>query len=183
MCVQNANDQCVLQFTLLLAAGCVLHRRTSRAIHHRELYLYCFRGLELIIHVMVHNLAEACPREQATTARAVSSRFVARGRPRGIIICPIQPRCVSGRVQHLKLAPSLSARESLWILPVHLRKSLRRGSLALHGRPIGWYVTYRCDATRFRAGTTARSARREVTYAYDFSGPEHGYPDKAFNLV
>ena len=39
MCVQNANDQCVLQFTLLLAAGCVLHRRTSRAIHHRELYL------------------------------------------------------------------------------------------------------------------------------------------------
>ena len=37
MCVQSANDQCVLQFTLLLAAGCVLHRRTSRAIHHREL--------------------------------------------------------------------------------------------------------------------------------------------------
>lgn len=46
MCVQNANDQCVLQFTLLLAAGCVLHRRTSRAIHHRELSSEPFRGLE-----------------------------------------------------------------------------------------------------------------------------------------
>lgn len=55
MCVQNANDQCVLQFTLLLAAGCVLHRRTSRAIHHRELSLLFFRGLWFyIIHVMVH---------------------------------------------------------------------------------------------------------------------------------
>lgn len=42
ICVQNANDQCVLQFTLLLAAGCVLHRRTSRAIHHRELSFICF---------------------------------------------------------------------------------------------------------------------------------------------
>lgn len=38
--------------------------------------------------------------------------------------------------------------------------------VGVHGRPIGWYVTYRCDATRFRAGTTARSARRECTYAY-----------------
>jgi len=44
-CVQNANDQCVLQFTLLLAAGCVLHRRMSRAIHHRELWFKVFEGL------------------------------------------------------------------------------------------------------------------------------------------
>ena len=38
MCVRNADDHCVLQFTLILAAGCVLHRRTSRVIHRRELF-------------------------------------------------------------------------------------------------------------------------------------------------
>ena len=31
--VQNIDAQCVLQFTLLLAASCVLHRRPSRVIH------------------------------------------------------------------------------------------------------------------------------------------------------
>ena len=31
--VQNIDAQCVLQFTLLLAASCVLHRRSSRVIH------------------------------------------------------------------------------------------------------------------------------------------------------
>ena len=38
MCVRNADDHCVLQFTLILAAGCVLHRRTSRVIHRQELF-------------------------------------------------------------------------------------------------------------------------------------------------
>lgn len=33
MCVRSVDDQCVLQFTLVLAASCVLHRRTSRVIH------------------------------------------------------------------------------------------------------------------------------------------------------
>ena len=37
MCVRNADDHCVLQFTLIHAAGCVLHRRTSRVIHRQEL--------------------------------------------------------------------------------------------------------------------------------------------------
>lgn len=32
-CVRSVDDQCVLQFTLILAASCVLHRRTSRVIH------------------------------------------------------------------------------------------------------------------------------------------------------
>ena len=31
--VQNVDAQCVLQFTLLLADSCVLHRRSSRVIH------------------------------------------------------------------------------------------------------------------------------------------------------
>ena len=37
MCVQDINVQCVLQFTLIHAASCALHRRTSRVIHHLEL--------------------------------------------------------------------------------------------------------------------------------------------------
>ena len=39
MCVRSVDDQGVLQFTLILAAGCVLHRRTSRVIHRQELFL------------------------------------------------------------------------------------------------------------------------------------------------
>ena len=36
MCVRDVDVQCALQFTLLLAAGCALHRRTSRVIHRVE---------------------------------------------------------------------------------------------------------------------------------------------------
>ena len=36
-CVQDADDRCVLQFTLHNAAGCALHRRASRVIHRSEL--------------------------------------------------------------------------------------------------------------------------------------------------
>ena len=38
MCVQGIDVQCVLQFTLVNAAGCALHRCTSRVIHRSELY-------------------------------------------------------------------------------------------------------------------------------------------------
>ena len=37
MCVQGIDVQCVLQFTLINAAGCALHRCTSRVIHRSEL--------------------------------------------------------------------------------------------------------------------------------------------------
>jgi hypothetical protein len=43
MCVQSVDDQCVLQFTLINAAGCVLHRPTSRVIHRSELYQFANR--------------------------------------------------------------------------------------------------------------------------------------------
>ena len=42
ICVQNVDVQCVLQFTLIHAAGCVLHRRTSRVIHRLKLYFVWF---------------------------------------------------------------------------------------------------------------------------------------------
>jgi hypothetical protein len=38
MCVRDVDDQGVLQFTLLHAVCCALHRRTSRVIHRLELY-------------------------------------------------------------------------------------------------------------------------------------------------
>ena len=38
MCVQGVDVQCVLQFTLIHAAGCALHRRTSRVIHRSKLF-------------------------------------------------------------------------------------------------------------------------------------------------
>lgn len=44
ICVQSVDVQCVLQFTLIHAAGCVLHRRTSRVIHRLKLFSFflCF---------------------------------------------------------------------------------------------------------------------------------------------
>lgn len=46
MCVQDIDVQCVLQFTLIHAAGCALHRHTSRVIHRLE-WFFCvfFPGL------------------------------------------------------------------------------------------------------------------------------------------
>lgn len=38
MCVQDLDVQCVLQFTLINAAGCALHRRTNRVIHRQECF-------------------------------------------------------------------------------------------------------------------------------------------------
>ena len=38
ICVQDVDVQCVLQFTLIHAASCALHRRTSRVIHRSKLF-------------------------------------------------------------------------------------------------------------------------------------------------
>ena len=44
ICVQSVDVQCVLQFTLIHAAGCVLHRRTSRVIHRLKLFSFLLSG-------------------------------------------------------------------------------------------------------------------------------------------
>jgi len=36
ICVQDIDVQCVLQFTLIHAAGCALHRHANRVIHRLE---------------------------------------------------------------------------------------------------------------------------------------------------
>ena len=48
-CVQDFDAQCVLQFTLINAAGCALHRFTSRVIHRLECFsvLSTFRTTSL----------------------------------------------------------------------------------------------------------------------------------------
>lgn len=45
ICVQDIDVQCVLQFTLIHAASCALHRHTSRVIHRLELYDNVSRSL------------------------------------------------------------------------------------------------------------------------------------------
>jgi hypothetical protein len=47
ICVQDIDVQCVLQFTLIHAAGCALHRRTNRVIHRLELSFW-FRVRERV---------------------------------------------------------------------------------------------------------------------------------------
>ena len=42
ICVQGVDVQCVLQFTLIHAVGCALHRRTSRVIHRSKLFSTTF---------------------------------------------------------------------------------------------------------------------------------------------
>lgn len=67
ICVQDVDVQCVLQFTLIHAAGCALHRHTSRVIHRLE-----FSLLQRRIHVTLLLLAERGMRSEKreTTADA-----------------------------------------------------------------------------------------------------------------
>ena len=63
ICVQSVDVQCVLQFTLIHAAGCVLHRRTSRVIHRLKLF---FSFSLSPSRATPAKLAEACqPAERA----------------------------------------------------------------------------------------------------------------------
>ena len=49
ICVQDVDVQCVLQFTLIHAAGCALHRHTSRVIHRFELSFQNFPTKALVV--------------------------------------------------------------------------------------------------------------------------------------
>jgi len=52
ICVQDVDDQCVLQITLIHAVCCALHRLASQVIHRIGLYLclLCQLVLDTIIH-------------------------------------------------------------------------------------------------------------------------------------
>lgn len=72
ICVQDIDVQCVLQFTLILAAGCALHRHTSRVIHRLEL---SFRFRVLICRRCASSARATVPVDFAKT-RAASTRLV-----------------------------------------------------------------------------------------------------------
>jgi hypothetical protein len=74
MCVQDVDVQCVLQFTLLHAAGCALHRHTSRVIHRLELCseFAIFRSPTSAYNYVVHALSVHRPyidKEKKTACR------------------------------------------------------------------------------------------------------------------
>ena len=87
MCVQDADDRCVLQFTLHNAAGCALHRRASRVIHRSELYIAC-SGATLVLHTTragrqaASNAAQALARSwlQSVCGKLLGNAVVAKRR-------------------------------------------------------------------------------------------------------
>ena len=70
MCVQGVDVQCVLQFTLIHAAGCALHRRASRVIHCPKLFLI----LSLVFRSgKIGTETEKNEKERRTPGRAAGS--------------------------------------------------------------------------------------------------------------
>lgn len=98
MCVRSVDDQCVLQFTLVHAAGCVLHRRTSRVIHRRELFSYFDFAVRIYICIS---------RDERTCGKTTKRR--GSGREHSLPSKPRRDRPLYGRpppgqaVEHLPL--------------------------------------------------------------------------------
>lgn len=67
MCVQDIDVQCVLQFTLIHAAGCALHRHTSRVIHRLELYQMLF-----VLHSIPRYVGVRLPQRPSQTTGSVA---------------------------------------------------------------------------------------------------------------
>jgi len=90
-CVQVVDVQCVLQFTSLLAAGCALHRRTSRVIHRSEL----FRGFFVLCAIVYTDRS----RTEGTNEKNPTRGAEARWRQAALSLRP-RPRGVRGGVFH-----------------------------------------------------------------------------------
>ena len=62
MCVQDIDAQCVLQFTLVHAAGCALHRLASRVIHRLELsHSFSTQLAHCLSHELATTTIDGCP--------------------------------------------------------------------------------------------------------------------------
>ena len=74
ICVQDIDVQCVLQFTLIHAAGCVLHRRTSRVIHRLKLFFrFCVFFSPARLPPSRGVLAEPWPTENMVSMKMIRS--------------------------------------------------------------------------------------------------------------
>lgn len=78
ICVQDVDVQCVLQFTLIHAASCALHRRTSRVIHRIELCLRACAFLRALALDLYRSLAASAT--LATRLRSVLDPWGVRTR-------------------------------------------------------------------------------------------------------
>lgn len=154
------NSHCFSQLAAFFIGARAERSTTENCICYR------FRGLELIIHVMGHNLAEHL--------RAGDDR-------QGGLIPIRSPRPAPGHY-NLPNSAAVRLRESATFEtgsePFGSRSpsgSFRCISESLYAAGRGRCTVDRlagmlptaANATRFRAGTAARSATREVTYAYD----------------
>lgn len=97
MCVQGVDVQCVLQFTLIHAAGCALHRRTSRVIHRIELSM--FEQVSTARATRAEGLRSDSQRLDSETC--VQRRALPKRRPKSnCVFCqkniPVSP-CIAGR--------------------------------------------------------------------------------------
>ena len=72
ICVQDIDVQCVLQFTLIHAASCALHRRTSRVIHRSKLFSTFFsKSLSSLPRGGDENLAFFSPENNKNFAKVL----------------------------------------------------------------------------------------------------------------
>ena len=92
MCVQDADDRCVLQFTLHNAAGCALHRRASRVIHRSELCI-AWSGPRCVF-ASTRSARQAEPRRTRALARSLLQS------------CLHEPTCGWGGPRSLDARPS-----------------------------------------------------------------------------
>ena len=94
ICVQGVDVQCVLQFTLIHAVGCALHRRTSRVIHRSKLFSTTFSFLsdknDLIKKKFANRKKEKKQPEDVWRAAAVGQGLLFE--PRGRLTAELSPQ-------------------------------------------------------------------------------------------
>jgi len=117
-CVQVVDVQCVLQFTSLLAAGCALHRRTSRVIHRSEL----FRGFFVLCAIVYTDRS----RTEGTNEKNPTRGAEARWRQAALSLRP-RPRGSGGEFSIAR--PQLAAKPPPFLPRVWLSPALPRGSI------------------------------------------------------
>ena len=153
MCVRNADDHCVLQFTLVLAAGCVLHRRTSRVIHRRELSRFLCWGSSLSLSLRSitsgkENIHGGSRTGRGPVASGAAAPFPKGGRSDRLLRSPrpVEDRAPASRGPGARRADRAARaarpRTPAWATPAYTRKTarwpapLRRNRGAGRGRPL-----------------------------------------------